>query len=78
MEGVTLDYRAGGYTDGGGAQQRFQIGGGDSWGALDAMFALELNNQNPDLRLSALVHQQRSRQPDPARWSAGRASAIAC
>jgi outer membrane receptor protein involved in Fe transport len=47
MEGVNLSYRAGGYTDGGGAQQRFQIGGGTSWGKLDAMFALELNKQEP-------------------------------
>jgi len=47
MEGITIDYRAGGYTDGGGAQQRFQIGGGGSWGALDAMFGLEVNHQNP-------------------------------
>ena len=47
MEGVNLDFRAGGYSDGGGAQQRFQIGGGGSWGKLDAMFALELNHQEP-------------------------------
>ncbi len=47
MEGVEISYRAGGYSDGGGAQQRFQIGGGGSWGNLDAMFGLELNNQNP-------------------------------
>jgi len=47
MEGVDIDMRAGGYTDGGGAQQRFQIGGGGSWGKLDAMFGLELNNQEP-------------------------------
>jgi outer membrane receptor protein involved in Fe transport len=47
IEGVTLDYRVGGYSDGGGAQQRLQIGGGKSWGKLDAMFAIELNNQNP-------------------------------
>jgi len=47
MEGIEVNYRAGGYSDGGGAEQRFQIGGGGSWGNLDAMFGLELNNQNP-------------------------------
>jgi outer membrane receptor protein involved in Fe transport len=47
IEGITLDFRAGGYTDGGGAQQRFQIGGGFSRDKLDATFALELNKQNP-------------------------------
>jgi outer membrane receptor protein involved in Fe transport len=47
IEGITLDFRAGGYSDGGGAQQRFQIGGGFSRDNLDATFALELNKQNP-------------------------------
>ncbi|MGH8041925.1 MAG: TonB-dependent receptor plug domain-containing protein, partial [Rudaea sp.] len=47
LEGITLDYRVGGYTDGGGAQERLQIGGGHSWGNLDAIFGIELNNQNP-------------------------------
>lgn len=47
FEGVDVDFRAGGYTDGGGAQQRFQIGGGGSWGKLDVLFAVELNHQTP-------------------------------
>ena len=47
IDGVTLDYRVGGYTDGGGAQQRFQVAAGHAWGKLDGMFALELNKQNP-------------------------------
>src|SRR5262249_33253724 len=47
MQGVDLSVRAGGYSDGGGAQRRFQIGGGGSWGALDAMFAFEANKQEP-------------------------------
>jgi outer membrane receptor protein involved in Fe transport len=47
MEGIDLDFRAGGYSDGGGSQQRLEIGGGHSWGNLDAMFALELNHQEP-------------------------------
>ena len=47
IEGIDIDFRAGGYTDGGGSQQRFQIGGGHSWGKLDMMFAIELNKQEP-------------------------------
>ena len=47
IDGVTLDYRAGGYSDGGGAQQRLQLGGGHSWGKLDATFALQFENQEP-------------------------------
>ena len=47
MEGVTLNFRTGGFTDGGGASQRLQIGGGNSWGKLDALWALEFTKQNP-------------------------------
>ena len=47
VDGMTLNFRAGGYSDGGGAQQRFQVGAGRSWGKLDAMFAVELTKQNP-------------------------------
>ncbi|MEO8804170.1 MAG: TonB-dependent receptor [Rudaea sp.] len=47
MEGITLDYRVGGYSDGGGQQQRLQIGGGHSWGKLDAIFGVEISKQDP-------------------------------
>jgi len=47
MDGVTLDFRVGGYTDGGGASQRLQVGGGNSWGNLDVLWAFEFSNQNP-------------------------------
>lgn len=47
LEGTTLDYRVGGYSDGGGAQQRLQLATGHSWGKLDAIFALQLNKQDP-------------------------------
>lgn len=46
-EGVDLKFRAGGYSDGGGQNERFQLSGGHSWGNLDAAFALELVNQHP-------------------------------
>ena len=45
--GFDLDYRVGGYSDGGGENQRLQLSGGGSWGKLDAMFSLELLNQEP-------------------------------
>ena len=47
LDGGFIDFRAGGYTDGGGAQQRLQFGGGHSWEKLDAMFALEFIQQQP-------------------------------
>ncbi len=46
-QGVDVDYRVGGYSDGGGQNERLQISGGGSWGNLDAAFALELINQQP-------------------------------
>lgn len=46
-QGVDVAYRVGGYTDGGGQNQRLQISGGGTWGNLDAAFALELLNQQP-------------------------------
>jgi outer membrane receptor protein involved in Fe transport len=47
MSGVDLDYRVGGYSDGGGQNQRLQLSGGGTWGNLDGMFSLELLNQEP-------------------------------
>ncbi len=47
MDGLTLDYRVGGYSDGGGQQQRLQLGWGGSFGKLDAMFGLQLDNIEP-------------------------------
>lgn len=46
-QGVDLKFRAGGYSDGGGQNERFQLSGGHTWGNLDAAFALELVNQHP-------------------------------
>ncbi len=46
-QGVDVNYRVGGYSDGGGQNQRLQISGGNTWGNLDAAFALELLNQQP-------------------------------
>ncbi len=46
-EGVDLDYRVGGYSDGGGESQRLQLSGGGTWGKLDVSASLELLNQQP-------------------------------
>ena len=46
-DGIDLAVRDGGYTSGGGQNQRVQITGGGSWGKLDALFSLELLNQDP-------------------------------
>lgn len=46
MEGTNLSFRAGGYDNGGGGNERLQISGGHSWGKLDATYALSLENQD--------------------------------
>lgn len=46
-EGVNLAFRGGGYSDGGGQNERLQLSGGHTWGNLDASFALQLLNQEP-------------------------------
>jgi len=46
-KGIDVDLRAGGTQGGGGANQRLQIGGGHSWGKLDAVFGVELTHREP-------------------------------
>ncbi|MFC4762199.1 TonB-dependent receptor plug domain-containing protein [Dyella koreensis] len=46
-KGVDVDLRVGGTQGGGGANQRLQIGGGHSWGKLDAVFGVELTHRSP-------------------------------
>jgi len=65
IDGYELDVRAGGYSGGGGSNQRVEFLGGHSWGDLDVTFGLQFNNQQPiwgydrDLTKSTLAN------PDP-------------
>jgi outer membrane receptor protein involved in Fe transport len=47
INGVDIDFRTGGYTEGGGAQQRLQISGGHTFGKFDLIGAIQLDNRNP-------------------------------
>lgn len=47
MEGANLDFRVGGYDNGGGTNQRLQFSGGHSWNKLDLTFALSVENDDP-------------------------------
>lgn len=66
IDGYELNLRDGGYTGGGGKNQRLEFLGGHSFGDLDVTFGLQLNNQNPiwgydrDLTRSTLAN------PNPA------------
>jgi outer membrane receptor protein involved in Fe transport len=46
-DGTTVDFRAGATQHGGGASQRFQLTSGFSTDRLEALFGIELFNQNP-------------------------------
>lgn len=45
--GLDVSLRTGGTKGGGGANQRLQLSGGHSWGALDAVYGLELTRREP-------------------------------
>lgn len=47
IDGIELNYRAGGYTQGGGQNQRLQLSGGFSKGKLDLTYGLQFNEQRP-------------------------------
>jgi len=47
IDGYELNVRAGGYSDGGGSNQRVEFIGGKTWGDLTATFGLQFNNQKP-------------------------------
>lgn len=47
VDGTMISVRGGGYSDGGGSDQRVQIVSGFSWDRLDLVYGLELTRQQP-------------------------------
>lgn len=47
IDGVQLDVRAGGYSDGGGENERLQLTGGHDWSNLDLTWGLQYSQQDP-------------------------------
>jgi outer membrane receptor protein involved in Fe transport len=47
IDGVQIDARVGGYTEGGGQNQRVQLTGGKQWDDLDLAWGLQFNRQDP-------------------------------
>lgn len=50
VEGVTMNLRGGGFSEGGGGSQRFQLTGGHDWEKAKLTYSLELRNQRPIYR----------------------------
>ena len=47
LDGMQLDARVGGYSDGGGENQRLQLTGGKAWDNLDITYGLQYSHQDP-------------------------------
>lgn len=47
MDGTDVSLRVGGYSQGGGANQRLSIATGHSWGDLNGVFSLQIDKENP-------------------------------
>ena len=47
LDGMQLDARVGGYSDGGGDNQRLQLTGGKAWDNLDITYGLQYSHQDP-------------------------------
>jgi outer membrane receptor protein involved in Fe transport len=47
IDGIQLDARIGGYSEGGGDNERLQLTGGSEWDALDLTWGLQYSHQDP-------------------------------
>ncbi len=57
-EGVDFDYEAGGYSDGGGQNQRLQMVGGYDTDSFSLVYGLQYSDQRSDLGLPAHAHRE--------------------
>ena len=71
ISGLDFDYRAGGYSNGGGENQRIQVSGGHTWGNLDTSYALSLESQQA-IKLYQTFDPSRLNNPYGPPYVAGR------
>ncbi len=65
IDGYELNLRGGGYTGGGGSNQRVEFLGGKSFGDLDVNFGLQYSNQQPIWGYDRTITKSRLANPDP-------------
>jgi len=65
IDGYDLNLRAGGYSGGGGSNQRLEFLGGHTWGDFDLTFGLQLNNQQPIWSYDRALTASTLANPDP-------------
>ena len=66
IDGYELNVRGGGYTGGGGANQRIEFLGGHQWGDLSINFGIQLSNQQPIWGFDRALTASTLADPDPA------------
>ncbi len=64
-EGITLDYRAGSYADGGGNSQRVQLTGGYNTDRLNLVYGLQYNSQQPIWGFQRALTKSSNSNPNP-------------
>ena len=72
IDGYELNLRAGGYSGGGGSNQRIEFLGGHTWGDLDVTFGLQYNKQNPIWGYDRDQTKSTLANPDPGARYGGR------
>jgi outer membrane receptor protein involved in Fe transport len=65
IDGMQLDMRAGGYSDGGGENQRLQLTGGNQFGDLDLTWGLQYSHQDPIYQRQRDFTDSTNDNPDP-------------
>ncbi len=65
IDGYELNIRGGGFTGGGGANERIEFLGGQSWGDLQATFGIQLNNQQPIWSFDRKITASTNSSPSP-------------
>lgn len=66
IDGYDLNVRGGGYSDGGGTNERVEFLGGHSWGNLDATYGVQFGNQKPIWGYDRDITASRLENPNPA------------
>lgn len=66
MEGYDLEYRAGGYSDGGGQQQRIDFSGGYNTDKLNVLYSVQLDDQHPVWAFQRDLTDSTLSNPNPA------------
>ncbi|THD12246.1 TonB-dependent receptor domain-containing protein [Metallibacterium scheffleri] len=70
VEGVTLDYRAGGTSDGGGGNQRLQLVGGYNTDKLNMVYGVQISDTQPIWGFQRPISSSTNGNPNPnARYS---------